>query len=660
MPVRTCLGTVATTTELIPAFFWPTMHHMARSTIDSAADLQRALNAALARWASVEGGQVADYIPELANANAASFALAACTVEGDLASAGLVDHPFTIQSACKPFIYARALAQLGRDRVHEHVGVEPSGDRFDSIVRVELGGHKPHNPMVNAGALAVTALLQSEAGPLEPARVLAPFTDRQALDIDETVYDSENATADRNRAIAYLMAHLGMLAADPEETLRCYLRCCSVRVTCRDLAVMAATLAAGGRNPLTRDRVLPPRVTQDVLAIMSTCGMYDGTGRFEVDVGMPAKSGVAGGVLAVAPGRLGLGVFSPPLDERGNSVRGMAVLQDLAGARALHMFDAVNVRGTAARRPLRDPGPALQEVYDRQRHLWGGAVAEYLVPVTDVGTHEFAIAVCTVTGQEMSLGDADRPFTIQAAANPLTYAAALSEYGPDAVRRRVGVEPSGEPYHAIRFHPDRRRPHNPLGNAGAIAMVGLFADDPQGDGSARLTQMMGRLGARSDLGIDAAVLTVERANRRNRAIAHLLRNCGVIGDVEAAFTLYAEQCARLVTCVDLARIGATLAAHGRHPSAGGAVVPEAVMKTVLAVMYTCGMHDASGRFAFEVGLPGKSGVSGGLLVVVPGRMGLAAYSPLVDAHGMSVRGFAAMREISRTLDLGVFAFPADR
>ncbi|MGD2134505.1 MAG: glutaminase A [Gemmatimonadales bacterium] len=625
------------------------------SAIDPPADLFQAVESALARHANLTDGAVATYIPELAAADPSLFGLAVCTVDGDIVAAGAADAPFTIQSICKPFLYAHALSTLGATVVHQHVGVEPSGDRFDSIVRVESGAHVPHNPMVNAGALAVAGLLSAHAGEADPAALLAPYTGRATLPIDERTYASEDGTADRNRAIAYLMAHLGMLAAQPEAALRLYLRACSVSVSCRDLAVMGATLAAGGVNPATGIRVLDRSAARDTLAIMSTCGMYDGTGRFEVDVGMPAKSGVAGGVLAAAPGRLGIAAFSPPLDERGNSVRGVSVLRDLARDRSLHMFDATAPTPAPFRAPLNHVADVLERVHAAAPTTHGGAIADYLAATTDVTPDEFGLAVCTTGGEEWSVGDAARRFTIQAAANPFAYARALADVGSDAVHERVGVEPSGNPYNAIRLHPTYRRPYNALANAGAIAVAGMFVERVDDGAGRHLAAYAADLAGADALPLDERVLAAERENHRNRAIAFLLRNCGVIQDVEGAFALYAEQCARTVTCVELARMAAVLATNGRHPITGRRLLPPEHIPTVLTVMYTCGLHDGSGRFAFEVGLPGKAGVSGAILAVVPGAMGIAVYAPPVDPQGTSVRGFAALSEISRTLDLGVFA-----
>ena len=227
----------------------------------------------------------------------------------------------------------------GRERVLARVGVEPSGDAFNSIVFDERH-NRPFNPMVNAGALATTDLVgdvpEHALGRILDA--LRRYAGNGALEVDEDVFGAEIRTADRNRATAYLMRSEGMLEGNVEAILALYLRQCSVHVTCRELALMAATLANGGVNPATGERALGSRHVRDVLSVMHTCGMYDFAGEWAYRVGIPAKSGVSGGVLAVVPGKLGIGVFSPGLDAYGNSVRGTAVCEEISERLGLHVF----------------------------------------------------------------------------------------------------------------------------------------------------------------------------------------------------------------------------------------------------------------------------------------------------------------------------------
>jgi len=305
--------------------------------------LAEALVAALAVGRELTTGTVADYIPELARVNPDNFALAACTVDGDQESVGDAAVEFTLQSLSKPFVYARALQRKGVEAVHQRVGVEPTGDPFDSIIRLDAA-KRPHNPMVNAGALAVTSLLIDEGAEGSAQRgaamvdLFSAFAGRSLSGIDESVYQSERATGHRNRAIAHLLNNFQILAAPVEDALDLYFQQCSVRVTAPDLAVMAATLAAGGWNPVTGRRVLEPHRVPPVLTLMFICGLYDDSGRFALEVGLPAKSGVSGGILAVVPGRMGLAAYAPRLDEHGNSVRGLAALRHLSATLALHTF----------------------------------------------------------------------------------------------------------------------------------------------------------------------------------------------------------------------------------------------------------------------------------------------------------------------------------
>ena len=246
------------------------------------------------------------------------------TVDGETYATGDAHHLFTIQSVSKPFMYGHALQHYGRDYVLRHVGVEPTGEAFNSIVLDEVA-NRPFNPMVNAGAIAVAALMPGDTAEERIATMLNLFSDLagRRLEIDEQVFQSENASGHRNRAIAYMMLNSGMIERDPIEALDLYFRQCSITVSCRDLAMMAATLANDGINPLTGVSVFDPHYVRDVLSVMNSCGMYNYAGQWSYEVGMPAKSGVSGCIMAVIPGQVGIGVYSPPLDAQGNSVRGI-------------------------------------------------------------------------------------------------------------------------------------------------------------------------------------------------------------------------------------------------------------------------------------------------------------------------------------------------
>jgi glutaminase len=295
------------------------------------------LDALLARHRPLDGGEVAAYIPELASVDPTHFGICLATVDGVVYEAGDTRVPFSIQSMSKPLTYGIALECAGEAIVRDRVGVEPSGDAFNEI-SLAPGTGAPVNPMINAGAIACAGLV---AGAVDDAfehllRVYTAYAGRP-LQLDERVYRSEAETGHRNRAIAHLLRNFDVIVDAPDAALDLYFRQCSISVACRDLAIIAATLANGGVNPLTQQRAVREDVVRGVLSVMTTCGMYDAAGEWLVSVGLPAKSGVSGGVLAVLPGRLGIGVFSPRLDARGNSVRGVAVCRDLSRDLALHL-----------------------------------------------------------------------------------------------------------------------------------------------------------------------------------------------------------------------------------------------------------------------------------------------------------------------------------
>jgi glutaminase len=295
------------------------------------------LESLLARHRDSDSGEVATYIPELAGVDPDLFGVCLATVDGAFYEAGDTSESFTIQSMSKPLMYGLALEVSGDEAVRRRVGVEPSGDPFNEI-SLRPGTGTPVNPMINAGAITCVGLLV-EAVDDPVGRLLDTFSAYagRRLDFDEAVYRSEADTGHRNRGIAHLLRSFDVILDDPEAALDLYFRQCSIAVDCRDLAMIAATLANGGVNPVTGVRAVSEGVVQNVLSVMTTCGMYDGAGNWLVSVGLPAKSGVSGGVFGVLPGRLGVAVFSPRLDEQGNSTRGVAVCEDLSRGLALHL-----------------------------------------------------------------------------------------------------------------------------------------------------------------------------------------------------------------------------------------------------------------------------------------------------------------------------------
>jgi glutaminase len=312
--------------------------------MSTARRIQEIVDNTYEKYRSVNDGEVATYIPELGKANPDDFGICVVTVDGDVFSAGDCEQEFTIQSICKPFAFQMALEELGRDATLKHVGVEPTGDAFNSI-ELEPTTMRPFNPMINAGAIAVASLIKGNSpesgvrGFVEKMQIAAG----RPLRIDEAVLASESNTGNRNRAIAYLMLNCGIIDEGIDHTLHQYFSQCSLLVNCRDLASMAVTLANMGTNPVTNEGAFDFQYIKDVLTVMFTCGLYDYAGGWAYEVGVPAKSGVGGGIIAVVNRQLGISVYSPRLDAKGNSVRGIMSCKDLASHLGLHAFDFTNV-----------------------------------------------------------------------------------------------------------------------------------------------------------------------------------------------------------------------------------------------------------------------------------------------------------------------------
>jgi glutaminase len=295
------------------------------------------------KYASLSDGKVATYIPELANADPNWFGICLVTMNGAVYEVGDSRQNFTIQSISKPFVYGLALEDHGRAHVLTKVGMEPTGDAFNSISLDPITG-RPRNPMINAGAIATAGLVTGKTTAVRWKRILdmmGTYAGRE-LSLDDAVYRSENETGHRNRAIGHMLRNFEMLTEDPTPVVQLYFQQCSISASCRDLGVMAATLANRGINPITGKQAIRGEYVESVLSVMGSCGMYDYAGEWIYKIGMPAKSGVAGGIIAVLPGQLGIGVFSPPLDAHGNSVRGIRVCDELSRSLDLHLFNLPN------------------------------------------------------------------------------------------------------------------------------------------------------------------------------------------------------------------------------------------------------------------------------------------------------------------------------
>lgn len=302
--------------------------------------LKESVEAAYHRYLDLDEGELADYIPALAEADPDDFGIVVVTADGERFERGDTDKRFAIMSAAKPFTVALVMQQRGRGVVVDRIGVDPTGLPFNSLSGIDPLDGRPLNPMVNAGAITAVSLVTA-SDPDERWSAILGFYDLLAgdqLEIMNDVYVSVSTSNYRNRAIVSLLQQSGRLGADPDETLDVYNKQSCVAVTAGQLAVMGATLANGGVHPLTGKRVLDPEPVRDVLAVMMMNGMYDESGNWAVRAGLPAKSGVGGGIVAVAPGRLAIVAYSPRLSESGNSVRAMRAIEDIAREQRLSVF----------------------------------------------------------------------------------------------------------------------------------------------------------------------------------------------------------------------------------------------------------------------------------------------------------------------------------
>jgi glutaminase len=302
--------------------------------------VQELVQAAHSSFRKVRLGEVADYIPALAKASPDLFGIAVVGVRGRVGQVGDSGHPFTIQSIVKPFVFALVCEALGHEEVRLKLGVNATGLPFDSVMAVEIAADGLTNPLVNSGAIATTSLAPGRTADLKWRFLregLSRFAGRE-LAVDEEVLTSERATNDRNEAMARLLVGRGRIYFDPDETTDVYTRLCSLVVTATDLALMGATLADGGVNPVTRRQVVSPDTCRRTLALMLTAGLYQLSGEWLYEVGLPAKSGVSGGIVTVAPGKGGMATFSPPLDAAGNSVRGQLATKMLSEGLGLDLL----------------------------------------------------------------------------------------------------------------------------------------------------------------------------------------------------------------------------------------------------------------------------------------------------------------------------------
>lgn len=322
-----------------------------------AAEIQRALSAAYTKYRDLKEGKNADYIPALAKVDPNLYGIALVTPDGKVYTAGDTSKQVSIQSISKVFTLARVFQDSGEKAVLNNVGVDATGLAFNSIVAIEVKKGFEMNPFVNAGAIATTSMVGGGSADQIWKRILDTYDGfaGRKLSVLEDVYRSEAATNQRNRAIGALMYAYGHIHANPDQATDIYTRQCSVGVTAKDLAVMAATIANGGVNPITGQRVLDAKYVPGLLSVMATAGLYDDSGRWLFMTGLPAKSGVGGGLIAVSPGNWGIAVISPPLDSAGNSVRAQKAIADISTALSGNPYAVHRTTSSAAGEVVRPP-----------------------------------------------------------------------------------------------------------------------------------------------------------------------------------------------------------------------------------------------------------------------------------------------------------------
>ena len=321
------IGLLATVGLLLTGF-------AARAQAPSKADIDAALAAAHAKYKGLQEGKNADYIPALAKVPSSLFGIVVVTVDGQVYTVGDVEQRFSIQSISKVFTMAEVMQERGDAAIEESVGVDATGQVFNSIVAVEQYKGHEMNAFVNPGAIATTSMVEGKSEKAIWDKILgihSAFAGEQ-LAVNQEVYKSESDTNQRNQAIGMLMFAYGLIKENPARATDLYTRQCSINVNAKDLGVMAATLANGGVNPVTKKKAVDAQHVPGILAVMSTAGLYDDSGKWLFHTGLPAKSGVGGGIIAVSPGKFGIAAFSPPLDAAGNSVRAQKAIHDVSNA----------------------------------------------------------------------------------------------------------------------------------------------------------------------------------------------------------------------------------------------------------------------------------------------------------------------------------------
>jgi glutaminase len=310
--------------------------------------IDAAVKSAYAKFKDLQEGKNADYIPALAKVDPNLFGIAVVTPNGKIYTAGDVKSEVSIQSISKVFTLARVFEESGEAAVVDRIGVDATGQKFNSIIAIEQYKGQEINPLVNPGAIAATSMIKGKTPDEIWAKIIDTYSEfaGRPLSVNQEVYKSESDTNQRNQAIAELMYAYGRIKSNPQQATDLYTRQCSVNVNARDLAIMAATLANGGMNPVTGKQVINAGHVPGLLAVMATAGLYDDSGKWLFATGLPAKSGVGGGIIAASPGKFGIAVISPPLDAAGNSVRAQKAITDISNALGGNPYAVQPVKST--------------------------------------------------------------------------------------------------------------------------------------------------------------------------------------------------------------------------------------------------------------------------------------------------------------------------
>jgi len=625
-------------------------------------------------------GRVADYIPELRRANAEDQGISLCFLDGAVVSAGASHQTFTVQSISKTIALLYVLESLGSKQVFSRVGKEPSGEPFNSGLSFQVGSKRPTNPMINAGAIVISSMFPG-ADPHQQfegfLRFIRKVCHNPNLEMQEDVYRSEKATGHNNRSLAWIMndrrVFLYKRDIPPVEyiegVLDVYFRQCSIGMNTEDLARCAAVLANLGVDPVTGERMAAEEHVTMVLALMASCGLYDGSGTFAAKIGVPAKSGVGGGIMAAIPGLLGIATYGPGLDSAGNSCFGLYALERIALEENLSIL--LQPRSLFSLKVYRS-SETLNELAERAGlEATSGQVARYIPELAKVLPEHRAVSLCNLDGVVVG-GEkhSDFEFTMQSVCVPFLLSYLLRRLGTEFVFSRFGREPTGEPFDANPKWVEidhKRWPFNPVTNAGAILLASMLPEDTSEGRQDGFVSFVRQVCKNPKIEIDTAVYQSEyQTGERNRRLAWELLHTGCfehhstvdgrsqVEYVEQIISDYFFACSLKVTCDDLARFCALLAAQGDAPSVSSVRLARDHVSQVVTLMSTCGLYDGSGEYAFAVGLPSKSGVSGGIMAVAPGKLGLAAFCSAVDSKGTSVAARYMLEEISRAERLSVY------